>query len=116
MQHSKNKRTLGRSRSQRTALMRGLAISLFENGKIVTTDAKARELRPFAEKLITAAKTDSIAKRRQIASVLGEPKTNIVNALFTDIAPKYQERAGGYTRIIKMGQNAGRTEAVIELV
>ncbi len=116
MQHSKNKRTLGRTRGQRTALMRGLAISLFENGKIKTTDAKARELRPFAEKLITAAKTDSVAARRQIASVLGEPKSEVLNTLFGEIAPKYQERAGGYTRIIKMGQNAGRTEAVIELV
>lgn len=116
MQHSKNKRTLGRTRSQRTALMRGLVIALFENGKIVTTDAKARELRPMAEKLITSAKEDSVAARRSVSSTLGEPKGDVVKTLFTEIAPKYKERAGGYTRIIKMGQNAGRTEAVIELV
>lgn len=116
MQHSKNKRTLGRSRSQRTALMRGLVIALFENGKIVTTDAKARELRPLAEKIITSAKEDSVVARRTIASTLGEPKSEVINTLFTEIAPRYKERAGGYTRIIKMGQNAGRTEAVIELV
>ena len=98
MQHSKNKRTLGRTRSQRTALIRGLAISLFENGKIMTTTAKAKELQPFAEKLITNAKKGTVAARRQAASTLGEPKDTVVKSLFDDIAPKYTERAGGYTR------------------
>lgn len=116
MQHSKNKRTLGRTRSQRTALIRGLAISLFENGKIVTTTAKAKELQPYAEKLITNAKKGTVAARRQAASTLGEPKDTVIKSLFDDIAPKYAERAGGYTRVIKMGIKDGRDQSVIELV
>lgn len=116
MQHSKNKRTLGRSRSQRTALMRGLAISLFENGKIVTTTAKAKELQPFAEKLITTAKEETVAARRNAARTLGEPQSTVIKNLFETVAPKYQERAGGYTRIIKMGVTDGRDQSVIELV
>ncbi len=116
MQHSKNKRTLGRSRSQRTALIRGLAISLIENGKIITTSAKAKELKPFAEKLITTAKKGTVTARRDIATKLGEPKATIVKKLVDDIAPTYKERNGGYTRIVKMGITSGRDESVIELV
>lgn len=116
MNHSTNKRTLGRSRSQRTALIRGLALELFEHGKITTTSAKARELRPFAERLITNAKKGTIAARRLAASTLGEPGDAAIANLFSEIAPKYQERNGGYTRIIKMGQTSGRDQAVIELV
>jgi large subunit ribosomal protein L17 len=116
MQHSKNKRTLGRSRSQRTALMRGLAISLIENGKIVTTAAKAKELRPYAERLVTYGKKGTVAARRDAATKLGEPKDAVIKKLFDEIAPKYADRAGGYTRIIKIGTKDGREEAVIELV
>jgi large subunit ribosomal protein L17 len=116
MRHHNNVRTLNRSRSQRAALMRGLAIALIENGKIKTTEAKARELRPYIEKLLTTGKTDTVASRRRIASALGEPKAEVVAKLFTT-AKNYAERAGGYTRIIKMGDTlAGRREAVIELV
>lgn len=116
MKHSNNKRTLGRSRSQRTALIRGLAIELFEHGKIVTSPAKAKELRPFAERLITNAKTGTVAARRNAASILGEPKAEVIKNLFAEVAPKYLERNGGYTRIIKMGAVSGRDQAVIELV
>lgn len=117
MQHAKKNRTLNRTRRQRTALMRGLALSLFSEGKIKTTEAKAKELRPFAEKLITSAKTDSVAARRKIASTLGEPNDAAIKKLFTEVAPTYKDRNGGYTRIIKMGRtSAGRDEAVIELV
>ncbi|MEX0931013.1 MAG: 50S ribosomal protein L17 [Candidatus Paceibacterota bacterium] len=117
MQHQKQNRTFGRSRSQRTALMRGLAISLFTEGKIQTTTAKAKELRPFAERLITYGKINSVSSRRNAASVLGEPRANIIKKLFDEIAPKYIERNGGYTRIVKMGRaQSGRDEAVIELV
>lgn len=116
MQHSKKNRTLGRTRRGRAALLRGLAIALFEKGVITTTTAKAKELRPFAERLITYGKTNSVASRRQAASVLGEPKPVVIKHLFDEIAPKYAERAGGYTRIVKMGRSEGRDEAVIELV
>lgn len=117
MRHHNQNRTFGRSRSQRAALMRGLAISLLEHGKIHTTEAKAKELRPYVEKLITRGKTDTVAARRIIATRLGEPDDAIIKKLFTDIAKRYIDRAGGYTRITKMGETkAGRREAYIELV
>lgn len=116
MQHSKNKRTLGRTRSQRTALVRGLAVELFDHGQIITTTAKAKELQPFAERIITSAKSGTVAARRRAATTLGEPSPAIITKLFSEIAPKYQDRNGGYTRIVKMGRTEGRDEAVIELV
>lgn len=117
MQHSKQNRTLGRTRRGRTALLRGLAADLFLKGKIKTTSAKAKELRPYAEKLITKAKKNDIAAKRLVSSELGEPNTRVIDQLFNDVAPRYQERSGGYTRIIKVGRtSAGREEAVIELV
>lgn len=117
MKHGNSNRIFGRPRSQRTALMRGLAVSLIRNGKIKTTEAKAKELRPFIEKLITKGKENTIAARRIVASRLGEPAEIVVKKMFDSIAPKFKERAGGYTRIIKMGRtSAGRDEAVIEFV
>lgn len=117
MRHHNQNRTFGRSRSQRTALMRGLAISLIEHGKISTTEAKAKELRPYIERLVTHGKLDTVASRRIVASELGEPDTAVVKKLFTDIAKQYETRNGGYTRIIKKGETpAGRREAVIEFV
>ena len=117
MQHGNKLRTLGRSRSQRTALIRGLAVSLIRDGKIKTTEAKAKELRPFIERLISHGKKNTVAARRIVASRLGEPADIVISKLFADIAPKYTTRAGGYTRIIKMGRTtAGRDEAVIEFV
>ena len=92
-------------------------MSLIENGQIKTTEAKAKELRPFAERLVTYAKKGDVAARRQAASVLGEPKDAVIKKLFEEIAPKFSDRNGGYTRVIKMGRTkAGRDEAVIEYV
>ena len=117
MRHGNKNRTLGRVRSQRTALLRGLAVSLIRDGKIKTTEAKAKELRPYAERLVTYAKKGTLAARRQAASVLGEPKAETITKLFDEIGPKFAKRAGGYTRVIKMGRTAaGRDEAVIEYV
>lgn len=116
MQHAKKNRTLGRPRRQRTALVRNLAITLIENGQITTTTAKAKELRPFAERLVTQGKENTVAARRKAATALGEPKDTIIKKLFDEIAPTYKERNGGYTRIIKMGQTSGKDEAVIEFV
>lgn len=116
MQHGNKTRTLSRPRNQRTALLRGLAVSLIKEGKIVTTTAKAKELRPFAERLISYGKEGTIAARRRAASKLGEPQASVIKKLFDDVAPKYKERSGGYTRIIKMGRSGGRDQAVIELV
>lgn len=117
MQHGNKNRTFGRVRSQRTALVRGLAVSLIRDGKIKTTEAKAKELRPFIERLVTYGKKNTVAARRIVASRLGEPSALVIKKVFDDIAPKFQTRAGGYTRVIKMGRTkAGRDEAVIEFV
>lgn len=117
MRHHNQIRTFGRDKSQRTALLRGLAISLFEHGKIKTTEAKAKELRPYVEKLITKGKEGSMNSRRLVASTLGEPDGAVVKKIFDDVAKRYTERNGGYTRIIKLGETkAGRREACIELV
>lgn len=117
MRHSNNNRTLSRTRSQRTALLRGLAVSLIRDGQIKTTFAKAKELQPRIEKLVTHAKADTVAARRLVASRLGEPKDVTINKLFKDIAPRFAERNGGYTRVVKLGNTSpGREEAVISFV
>jgi large subunit ribosomal protein L17 len=96
--------------------MRGLAVSLIERGRITTTTAKAKELRPFIERLVTHAKANTVAKKRLISSRLGEPKPVILKRLH-EVAEKNKERAGGYTRVIKMGRtSAGRDESVIEFI
>ena len=108
---------MSRTRRGRTALLRGLAISLIERGQIKTTEAKAKELRPFVERLVTYAKKNTLASRREAVSALGEPKATVVKKLFEEVAPKFADRQGGYTRIVKMGRtDAGRDEAVIEFV
>jgi len=117
MRHASKTRTLSRSRSQRTALVRGLAVSLIRDGQIKTTLAKAKELQPNIEKLITRAKSDTVANRRHVASALGEPSELVMNKLFKDISPKFAERNGGYTRVVKLGRTSpGRDEAIIALV
>ena len=113
--HSKN-RTLGRTRKVRTGLMRGLAVSLIRDGKILTTEAKAKELRPFVERLVTYGKDGSVSARRRAASALGEPSNTVIQKLFGEIAETHKERQGGYTRIVKVGRSDGRSEAVIEFV
>ena len=117
MRHHNKNRTLSRPRRQRTALLRGLAIELIGRGKIKTSEAKAKELRPFAERLVTYGKKGTVAARRQAATALGEPNAQVVSKLFGEIADSYKDRSGGYTRIIKMGRTqSGRDEAVIEFV
>ena len=117
MRHHSNIRTLSRTRRGRTALIRGLAIALINEGKIVTTTAKAKELRPFVESLVTFGKKGTIAGRRIVATRLGEPASAIVQKLFGEVAEKYKDREGGYTRITKVGRSdAGRDESVIEFV
>ena len=117
MRHANNKRTFSRTRSQRTALIRGLAVSLIRDGQIKTTLAKAKELQPNIERLITHAKSDSVQSRRLVSSRLGEPVDTTIQKLFSEIAPKFKERNGGYTRIVKLGNTSpGRDEAVISFV
>ena len=117
MRHANNTRTLSRTRRGRTALLRGLAVSLIRDGQIKTTLAKAKELQPNIERIITNAKKGTVAARRQVASSLGEPSDATMKKLFDEIAPKYQARNGGYTRVVKLGRTSpGREEAIIEFV
>lgn len=117
MKHHKSQRKFGRVRKVRTGLLRGLVRSLVLHERIETTIAKARELRPQVEKLVTMAKKDTLASRRLIASRLGND-TEVSKKLHEEIAPRYKERAGGYTRISKLGtfEDAKRDKAIIEFV
>jgi len=112
---TKGKR-LGGSPAHQRAILSNLATSLFEHGAITTTEAKARRLRPFAEKLISKAKRGDLHNRRQVMTVVRD-KT-VVHVLFTEIGPRYANRPGGYTRITKLGPRKGDNApmAVIELV
>ncbi len=107
---------LGGSPAHQRLILANLATSLFEHGRITTTEAKARVLRPVAEKLITKAKKGDLHNRRQVLATIKDK--SIVHALFEDIAPRYAERPGGYTRITKIGPRKGDNApmAVIELV
>jgi large subunit ribosomal protein L17 len=117
MRHHHNKRILGRSREQRTALLRGLARSLVIHEGIVTTVAKAKELRPFIEQLVTASKSNTLASQRFVKMRLGN-LNDVAKKLHTTIAPRYSERAGGYTRIVRLGRVGKRVgeSARIEFV
>lgn len=105
MRHRKAGRQLRRTSEQKLALMRALASSLFEVGAIETTEAKAKELRPFVEKLITKAKSGTLHARRQ--AVRHVQKRATADKLFQDIGPRFATRAGGYTRILKTGHRKG---------
>lgn len=96
--------------------MRSLAHSLFRDGRLQTTEAKAKALRPFVERLITLSRSGAVASRRLVASRLGG--TSALPKLYRDITPKYVSRAGGYTRVVKVGRRLsdGAKMAVIELV
>jgi large subunit ribosomal protein L17 len=108
-------RILSRTKNQRDALLKSLATSLFLHGKIKTTEAKAKELRISAEKFITRAKNNSLNNKRILSQILS-PK--IVKKLTEEIAPKYKDRNGGYTRIMKLGPRIsdGAKIVIIELV
>jgi large subunit ribosomal protein L17 len=107
---------LGGSPAHQKLILANLATSLFEHGRITTTETRARMLRPFAEKLITKAKRGDLHNRRQVLRVVRDK--GVVHALFEEIAPRYTERPGGYTRITKLGPRKGDNApmAVIELV
>jgi len=107
---------LGGSSSHQAALLANLATSLFEHGRIKTTEPKARALLPYAEKLITHAKKGALHNRREVMKKIRDK--DIVHVLFAEIAPFYADRAGGYTRIIKVENRKGDNApmAVIELV
>jgi large subunit ribosomal protein L17 len=107
---------LGGSPSHQKRILSNLATGLFEHGRVVTTEAKARTLRPYAERLITKAKKGDLHNRRQVLSVIHDK--GVVHTLFEEIGPRFAERPGGYTRITKLGPRKGDNApmAVIELV
>jgi large subunit ribosomal protein L17 len=109
-------RRLGGSSAHQRHILANLATSLFEHRRITTTEAKARRLRPFAERLITFARRGDLHARREVLSAV--PDKGVVHALFTDIGPSFADRNGGYTRITKVGPRKGDNApmAVIELV
>ena len=109
-------RKLGRPTDQRIAMLRNLTTSLLENGKIETTVTRAKEVRSTAEKMITLCKTNTLHTRRQAMSYI--TKEDVVKKVFDEIAPKYADRNGGYTRIIKIGPRRGDAAemCIIELV
>ena len=116
MRHNSAGRRLGRTTSHRIAMFRNMVTSFLEHGKITTTDAKAKELRSIAEKMITLGKKGDLHATRQAAAYIRDKK--VVTKLFTTIAPRYADRPGGYTRIIKLGIRPGDNApvSVIELV
>ena len=109
-------RRLGGSAAHQRHLLANLATALFEHGKITTTEARARRLRPYAERLITFAKRGDLSARRQVLTVVTDK--GVVHTLFTEIGPQFATREGGYTRITKIGPRKGDNAplAVIELV
>ena len=113
---SQKNRKLGRTSDQRRAMLRAMVTYLLENGQIKTTVTRAKEVAPVAEKMITLAKTNTLASYRQALSYI--TKEDVANKLFKEIAPKYADRNGGYTRVLKLGPRRGDAAemAIIQLV
>lgn len=105
MRHRNAHRKLGRRPSHRRALLRNLAATLIRHGHLRTTLAKAKEVQPFVERLVTLARRSDLAARRRALQVL--PQKEVVRHLFSEVGPKFQTRPGGYTRILKLGPRAG---------
>ncbi len=116
MRHRKKGRKLSRSPSHRRATMRNMAAALFRHERIETTTARAKELRPFAERLVTLAKRGDLHARRLAAERLYDKE--VLGKLFSDIGPRFADRPGGYTRILKLGARRGDAAdmSLIELV
>lgn len=116
MRHRKKGRKLSRTASHRRATLRNMATSLFRHGKIETTTAKAKELRPYAERLITLGKRGDLHARRLAGRKIQE--RDVLGILFDDLGPRFADRPGGYTRILKLGSRKGDAAemSLIELV
>jgi large subunit ribosomal protein L17 len=113
MRHGRAGKKLGRDSAHRKALYSNLTVSLLTHGRIQTTEAKAKAVKPYAEKLITLGKRGDLHARRQ---ALAELRANdIVHTLFDEIAPRFAERPGGYTRIIKLGPRLGDAAEMVYL-
>ena len=110
MRHLKSGKKLSRSTAHRSALYRNLVASLLTHDRIRTTDAKAKEVRRFADRMVTLGKQGTLAARRRAAAFVRNPSA--VQRLFSDVAPRFADRAGGYTRIVKLGHRPGDAAAM----
>ena len=117
MSYRKKERKFGRERSQRQQLVRSLTRSIVLHGRICTTEARAKTIRPYVEKIVTKARNNDLATRRLLLSRFSND-TEVVKKLLEDLGPKYKDRNGGYTRINKVEARpgSGRTVAIIEFV
>lgn len=117
MRHQVKGRKFNRVKKVRTALIRSLASNLILREKIKTTEPKAKEIRPYVEKLVTKAKKDTVANRRLVTEKIGQNK-KVVSKLFTELGPRFVNRRGGYVRVVKLGQRIsdGSPMAIIEFV
>jgi large subunit ribosomal protein L17 len=113
VRHQRAGKKLGRDPAHRRALYANLACSLIEHGRIRTTEAKAKAVKPFAEQMITLGKRGDLAARRQAISELRSQEA--VRKLFDDVAPRFAERPGGYSRIVKLGQRQGDAAEMVYL-
>ena len=113
MRHARAGKKLGRDAAHRRALYANLAGSLIEHGRIKTTEAKAKAVKPFAEQMITLGRRGDLAARRQAVSELRSK--DAVKKLFDEVAPRFAERPGGYTRIVKLGPRAGDAAEMVYL-
>jgi large subunit ribosomal protein L17 len=113
MRHHRAGKKLGRDSAHRKALYANLACSLIEHGRIRTTEAKAKAVKPFAEQMITLGKRGDLAARRQAAAELRSQ--DVVKKLFDDVAPRFAERPGGYSRIVKLGPRQGDAADMVYL-
>ena len=113
MRHARTGRKLGRDSAHRKALYANLAGALIEHGRIKTTEAKAKAVKPFAEQMITLGKRGDLAARRQAIAELRSQ--DVVHVLFSEVAPRFTDRPGGYTRIVKLGPRAGDAAEMVYL-
>ena len=116
MRHNHGHRKLGRTTEHRQAMFRNQISALVEHGRITTTLAKAKELRPLAEKVVTRGKKDNVASRREVRKWI--PERRLVKKLFDEVSPRFSDRPGGYLRIVKLGpRNGDNAEmAILEFV
>ena len=113
MRHHRNGKKLGRDSSHRKALYANLAAALIEHGRIKTTEAKAKAVKPLAEQMITLGRRGDLHARRQALAVLRSP--DVVHMLFADVAPRFVDRPGGYSRIVKIGPRYGDAAEMVYL-
>ena len=113
MRHGRSGKKLGRDAAHRKALYSNLAGALIEHGRIRTTEAKAKAVKPYAEKMITLGRRGDLHARRQVLSELHSQE--VVHQLFSDVAPRMADRAGGYTRIVKIGPRQGDAAEMVYL-